>query len=161
ELRVFVDHEDPVKFSVLTLTNQSGVPRSPSVFGYWEWALGPPRVDQLCHVITELDEASHVVLAQNPYNSSDLAGRVAFAYSAEPLVSATGDRQSFLGRNGSLTSPVALKQPALSGEFGARFDPCAALHTAVSLASGETRRLVFLVGQAENVAGVHDLITRH
>src|SRR5262249_38146973 len=63
--------------------------------------------------------------------------------------------------HGPLSSTVQMTQPALSGEFGARFDPCAALHTAVSLASGETRRLVFLVGQAENVAGVHDLITRH
>jgi len=31
----------------------------------------------------------------------------------------------------------------------------------LSLASGETRRLVFLVGQAENAAAVHDLIARH
>src|SRR5207247_51995 len=43
ELDVFVDAKDPVKFSLLTLTNEGARARRLSVFAYNEWVLGPPR----------------------------------------------------------------------------------------------------------------------
>ena len=43
ELDVFVDVDDPVKFSLLTLTNDSGLARRLSFFAYNDWVLGPPR----------------------------------------------------------------------------------------------------------------------
>ncbi|MBI4345883.1 MAG: carbohydrate-binding protein, partial [Elusimicrobia bacterium] len=52
-LEVFVDATDPVKFSLLTLTNESGVVRTLSVFAYNDWILGPPRDGQHLHVVTE------------------------------------------------------------------------------------------------------------
>ena len=55
ELDVFAEAEDPVKFSLLTLTNESGAPRRLSVFAYNEWTLGRPRAGENLHVITELD----------------------------------------------------------------------------------------------------------
>src|SRR6185503_2103083 len=39
ELDVFVDVEDPVKFSLLTLTNDSGAVRTLSLFAYNDWVL--------------------------------------------------------------------------------------------------------------------------
>src|SRR6266566_3109053 len=42
-LAVFVAREDPVKLSVLTVTNRTDRPRRLSVFAYNEWRLAPPQ----------------------------------------------------------------------------------------------------------------------
>ncbi|WP_370551242.1 GH36-type glycosyl hydrolase domain-containing protein [Glaciimonas sp. PAMC28666] len=144
-LWVYVATDDSVKFSVLKLRNDSGRTRKLSATGYVEWVLGDLREKSMMHVVTEVDPNSGAVFAHNPYNT-DFNQRVAFFDVDDPNRTLTGDRNEFIGRNGSLQQPQALERTHLSGKTGAGLDPCAALQVPFTLADGESRQLVFMLG---------------
>lgn len=160
DLDVFVHPDDPVKFSLLTLTSRTDRPINLSVFAYNEWALGPPRMGEHLHVVTEVDSERRAILARNVYTQT-FRDRFGFAAASEPLASASGDRLEFLGHNGSLARPKALGRDHLSGRCGAGLDPCAVLHLRVRLQPGETRRLLVLLGEGTDRPHAEALIERY
>ena len=159
-LDVFVDVDDPVKYSLLTLTNDGDGARALSVFAYNDWVLGPPREGPAGQITTTYDEARGTILARNAY-SDEFSRRLAFAHASETPASATGHRLSFIGRNGSLRSPAALRHLTLDPEFGAGLDSCAALHVQLVLNPGDSRQILFLLGQGADADDVERLIARH
>jgi len=160
ELDVFVDTEDPVKFSLLTLVNHTGTARTLSVFPYNEWVLGPPREGEHLHVVTDIDEPSGAILATNRYNQ-EFSRHVAFAHSSTPPESYTADRRAFLGRHGDTTRPAALSQAQLGRQIGGGLDPCAALHIRCVLQPGERLQALFLLGQGADREEALRLIAKH
>jgi cyclic beta-1,2-glucan synthetase len=160
ELDVFVDVGDPVKFSLLTLINDGDTTRRLSLFSYNDWMLSPPRDSQAGHVTTAYDATNGTISARNPY-SDEFGRRLAFACASELPRSATSDRGSFIGRNGSIARPDALSHMTLEPRFGAGLDPCAALQVKVVLRPGERHSVLFLLGQGQDTDHVARLIARH
>lgn len=159
ELWVYVARDAPVKYSVLKCRNISGRPRRLSVTSYCEWVLGNFRRNSLLHIKTELDAETGALLAKNPYNT-DFAERIAFIDVQDSSRTQTGNRNEFIGRNGSLAHPAALGRARLSGKVGAGLDPCGAVQVAFVLAVGEERETRFRLGVGRSRAEVHGLILR-
>ena len=144
-LRTFVALDAPLKYVVVNVRNDSNVTRTLSVTGYVEWVMGDLRAKSAMHIVTERDPASGALFARNAYNS-DFSSRVGFFHVHGKETAFTCDRTEFVGRNRSLANPAALGRTAMSGKTGATLDPCAALQVAFTLAPGESRELVFLLG---------------
>jgi len=145
ELLTYVAQDAPIKYSVLTVRNESGVPRRLSVTGYVEWVLGDMRSKSGMHIITEVDTVSRALFAKNAYNT-EFPGRVAFFNVDASNRSFTADRTEFIGRNGNLASPAALRRVRLSGKVGAGLDACAAIMVPFELLPGQQRDIVFMLG---------------
>ena len=160
ELVVYVAIDAPVKFVALKLHNGSGRRRRLSVTGYLEWVLGDERAKTQMHVNTEIDPSSGALFARNPYNT-EFAGRIAF-FDVDDVAGATvsGDRNEFLGRNGTLRNPAAMRRPALSGVVGAALDPCAAIRLPFELADGQTSEIVFRLGVGGSAEQARQLVQR-
>ncbi|TWO82302.1 GH36-type glycosyl hydrolase domain-containing protein [Denitratisoma oestradiolicum] len=159
ELWIYVAMNAAVKFSVLKVRNQSGRPRRLSATGYVEWTLGDLREKSAMHLSTEIASQSGALYARNPY-SPEFADRVAFFDVDDPARSVSGDRREFLGRNGTLQNPAALKRSRLSGRVGAGLDPCGALQVSFDLADGEEREIVFRLGVGRSTDEAGKLVQR-
>jgi len=159
EICVYVPMTEPVKLVVCKIRNRSDRARRVSVTGYWEWVLGELREKNAPQIVTEMDSQTGALLARNAYNT-DFSGRVAFVTSSELIRSYTGDRTEFIGRNGTLAQPAALRRVRLSGKTGVGLDPCAALQAPVELEPDQEREMVFVLGSARDLASARQLIQK-
>src|SRR5437868_12055726 len=149
----------PVKLAVCKLRNISGGPRRLSVTGYCEWVLGDLRRKTLLHVLTDVELKSGALLARN-FCNTEFPDRMVFLDVNEPTRTLTGDRKEFLGRNGTLAQPAALKRARLSGKTGAGLDPCGAMQVAFDMADGQERETTFRLGVGRSTDDAQRLIQR-
>jgi len=161
EMTTFVAIDAPIKYTVLKVRNDSLVQRRLSAYGYVEWVLGDMRSKSGMHIITEADPVSGALFARNAYNT-EFGGRVAFFDCDASLRSVSGDRMEFIGRNGTLDAPAALRRSRLSGKVGAGLDACAAIQAPFDLLPGQEREIVFVLGVGgRRNADASSLVQKH
>lgn len=161
EQTVFVALEDPVKLSLIRVTNTSPAPRSITVISYAQPVLGMDLGKAQRHVVTAFDEGLRVLTASNPWGTQT-PGQLCFVDHAGLQESWTADRREFLGLRGSTDWPRSLAAAArLSGAVGAGLDPCLAMQHRIRLAPGETHRGVVLLGAAGGPEELAELVTTY
>jgi cyclic beta-1,2-glucan synthetase len=161
ELLHFVPLQDPVKISRLTLRNRSSRMRHLSVTTYVEWVLGAQRSVNAPFIVTALDPETGALFAQNPWNAA-FKNRVAFVDLGGRQTEWSGDRRSFIGRNGTVYDPAALfPGTPLSNRVGAGLDPCGALRRPIDLAPGSSIEIVFLLGDTTDIEAAQALVKRY
>ena len=164
ELTTFVPMNDqngePVRVQRLRLKNASSHRRRITATFYAEWNLGVEREDTQLHVVTGWDNTAKVLTARNAYHP-DYGARVAFATCGPTAAAYTGDRAEFIGRNGVMSDPAALKRRGLTGKVGAGLDPCAVLQTTVEIEPGQTTELFFVLGQGADAEEAKRLAVKY
>ncbi|WP_313109662.1 GH36-type glycosyl hydrolase domain-containing protein [Atlantibacter sp.] len=161
ELTVLVAEQAPVKLAILKICNTSGRTRKLSVTGYVEWTLGGARTRTAPHVITHSTsiQGGSGVMANNFYGANG-GERTAFFAVNNSHSTLTGDRREFIGRNGSLHNPAAMKQRGLSGKTGAGLDPCAAIQSVATIIDGDQKTFIFVLGVEETSAQAQAMIAQ-
>ena len=155
ETTMFVPRHDPVKLVQLKLTNRSSRTRRLSLFSYHRVVLGtlPPAAGAL----NLWSDGNGTLFAKNTL-PSDFSGGTVFCYgtSSGGKVVATNftlDRAEFIGANGSVRSPNALREKQLNNaEFQAGSEGCFAWQWIVELQAGETMELFIVLGEATDDA---------
>jgi cyclic beta-1,2-glucan synthetase len=164
ELVTFVpmdDHGgDPIRVQRLRLRNKSSRKRRLSVTFYLEWTLGDDREKTQQHIETKWDDTSKAILARNRYNA-DFGDRIAFAAMNPAPHSITADNTEFVGRNGTLVDPDAMKRVQLSNHTGAGLDPCSAMQVKFELAPDESADVICLLGQTDTIGEVQRLVQKY
>ncbi|HEX8636676.1 MAG TPA: hypothetical protein VF692_01340, partial [Pyrinomonadaceae bacterium] len=164
ELTVFAALDEPVKISILRLTNKTRESRRISIFNYIEPVLGFAREQTARFITTEFDPQSNALFARNPYRpdfGASVAFLAAYAGEANRAMTYTGDRREFIGRNRGLENPAALHRKNLSNRAGAGFDPCLAFQTAIELLPEQAETIVFLFGECDRLGESRALIERY
>ena len=159
-LTVHVPPHDPIKIITLSLHNIARQPRRLSATYFVEWVLGTHRENAAMQVVCDRDRVSGAVLAKNLW-SDDFAGKLAFVATSPVANSVTFDRAEFLGKYGSVFDPAGLKHPQLKGHTGSLQDPCAAPRVEISLAPGERKEIIFVLGQADDLGEVRGLVRKY
>jgi cyclic beta-1,2-glucan synthetase len=159
-LRLFAALDAPVKLVQLRLENTWGRNRRITATYYAEWVLGPDKDVHQQYIVPDFDASSHALLARNPYNE-EFCERVAFLAASKEPYGLTADRTEFLGRGGSVRHPAALGRFGLAGTVRPGLDPCAALQVNIWLPPGETKEIVFLLGQGSNLEETRRLVKEY
>ena len=139
ELAICVAPDDPVKVSLLTLTNTRSTAAASERVRVCRVGARPAAVRRTPLRRHRARRRTGAILARNAYNT-DFKDRVAFLHATEPPRSFTCDRADFIGRNryaGAAGGAVPRQRSADS--VGAGLDPCAALQIAIEIRAGGDR----------------------
>lgn len=135
------------------ITNTSDRVRTISVFGYAEFTNDPNFEQDLVNLqyslfISKTDYRANKIIQTISENSAQPRKRY-FGLSGAPVASYTGDKQSFLGAYRSYGNPEAVELGSCSNRLNYNLNSCGALHTELQLAPGETRTVIFTLGEGD------------
>lgn len=160
EVAVSVARHDPVKCVTLRLRNRGPAPRRLSLYACQRLVMGSQPA--AAGAIRSWRRGAALCAAND--QAGDFAGGIAFStlVAERPLVEETGcDRRAFIGANGSLRAPAALRAASLDGAVGADLDPCFARRAVFVLAPGEALSLHLLLGGAMGEAELEQMLSRY
>jgi len=160
DMTIFAAKDDPVKIWHIELDNTSDSKREISLVLYVEWVLGVSRDKTSPYLVTKMNKNENVITVKNVYdlNYSNLP---AFVSSSEKIVTYTCDRSEFIGVGSSLSSPVALVNNKMGETSGAGYDPCSAIKITVNIEPGQTKQVVFVMGQTDSDEKVTEFVKKY
>jgi cellobiose phosphorylase len=148
----FAPHGETLEVWRLAVTNDRGATAQISVFSSVEFALWDAQDDatnyQRNYSTGEVEVADGVIYHKTEYRER----RDHFAYFAcsEPLAGFDTQREAFLGPYRGFDRPLAVERGRTSESIAHGWAPHGAHHVRLTLAPGETKEVIFLLGYWEN-----------
>nr|WP_318505666.1 glucoamylase family protein [Bacillus sp. T3] len=180
EMSVYVPIEEPVKIIKVKLQNKTEETRTISLTYYAEWVLGVQRQATAPYIVTEWNESEQFMTARNTYqetfrdataflgifpaaeagqgntlNSSELSTENVYE------VTWTGDRNEFIGRNGTIEHPAALGRVGLSRRTGSLYEPCGVVQAKIQLQPNDEQTIYVLLGCEDDQESVVNLVRKY
>ncbi|MFN8449972.1 MAG: glycosyl transferase [Anaerolineae bacterium] len=150
--RYFVPVGENLEIWQLTLTNQRDQPADLSVFSLVEFCLWDANDDATNYQrnlsIGEVEIEDGVIYHKTEYRER----RDHFAYFAcsEPLAGSDTQRKDFLGAYRGWDAPQVVERGESANSHAYGWAPIGSHHVRVTLAAGESRSMIFLLGYQEN-----------
>lgn len=148
----FVPMNDTCEVSQLTITNKASAKKDLQLFSYVEWCLWNADDDmknfQRNLSIGEVEVAGSAIFHKTEYRERRNHYAV---YSVNTAVDAFDtSRDAFLGAYRSAANPEAIENGACTNSMASGWSPIASHQLNVSLAPGETKTFIFVLGYIEN-----------
>lgn len=159
-ITISVAANDPVKFLEVQLQNETTTPREVFLTYFAEIVLGVCREETQTQLVTEIVPETQTLLARNGYHP-EFPDQIVFLRAIGGEVSATGDRTSFLGRNGDIDEPAGAKSSVMNGCAGAGLDPCGVVQSRLSLGSMQTASVTIVFGRGANRQEAETLLEKY
>lgn len=148
-LTTFVAMDQPVKICLISIVNNTGRKRSLAVTYYVRPVLGVNEDQTSPYIVTWRNEEG-VAFAENKF-TQEFRGRIAFLATNMKDSSFCGDRPSFVGQKGDLSTPFGLMGERLPSLEGAGLDPCMAIMGRVDIGPEEEEKIVFVLGSTQGI----------
>jgi len=169
-MEVAVAHGDDVEIRRISIVNEGETSRRLRLVSYGEVVLAPPVEDARHPAFSKLFVGSEylpghqaLLFTRRPRHGDDkppvVVHRIVADEAELELSGFETDRRNFVGRNGSLRAPRALRE-GLSDGSGWTLDPVMAFDMTVSLAPGERRQFSLATMAAESREAVLRLADR-
>ncbi len=170
---IVVSPEDDVEVRRVHITNRSRAPRTIDVTSYAEVVLAPAAADALhpafsnLFVQTEIIRSRQAILCtRRPRSGAEQVPWMFHLMTAHgagaPEISFETDRMRFIGRGGSVASPLAMTDAgALSDTAGSVLDPIVAIRHRLTIDAGATAIVDMVSGAAETRTDVLHLVDKY
>ncbi len=136
----------------LTLTNESKEVKKLKLFSFQEWCLWNAATDmenfQRNFSTGEVEVEDSVIYHKTEYR--ERRNHYAFYSVNTPIQGYDTDRESFVGLYNELSEPQVVMKGVPSNSFAHGWSPIASHYIEVTLAPGESRDFIFLLGYVEN-----------
>ncbi len=157
ELTLYIDDRVAIKYYRVKLTNNTGNNKILSLFGYFELLLGSLAQETKKHFSFEIQSGNTLVASQNYWHQFVEKRTIVGIVTGADEFSVS--REEFLGRNGTINDPAALKRIGLSSDIVSEEEPAAVLMKRLSLEPGESKEATFFLGEC-NVADLEKTISQ-
>ncbi len=154
----FVPKNDPVKISLLSLTNTSKQEKHLTLTYYVRPILGVNDQETAMFIQTKTNDTGTLIM-KNPYNVQ-FADILTFLDTSIRERTLTGDRKEFFGF-GDDRRPDELFKKELSGALGIGFDPCGVIQVKLTLLPEESKEVVLLLGAVSSKQQLHELTHKY